>query len=111
MNCTTLKSKEPMALAHKMESYFKKTPPDCSLFSKENFQIPIHKELLYQTQFMRDMVKSVSPDSKIEVICHLLSIVYDLLCITYCFDYVLVDLVYYVLCVMFRYHVLFVMYS
>ena len=73
MNCTTLKSKEPMALAHKMDSYFKKTPPDCSLFSKENFQIPIHKELLYQTSYMRSMVKSLNMDSSsfdlVEVIC------------------------------------------
>ena len=73
MNCTTLKSKEPMALAHKMESYFKKTPPDCSLFSKENFQIPIHKELLYQTSYMRSMVKSLNMDSSsfdlVEVMC------------------------------------------
>ena len=66
-------SKEPMVLVRTMESYFKTTPPDCSLFSKNNYEHPIHKELLYQTKFMRDMVVSVSPDSKIEVICHSLS--------------------------------------
>ena len=66
-------SKEPMVLVRTMESYFKTMPPDCSLYSQNNYEHPIHKELLYQTQFMRDMVVSVSPDSKIEVICHSLS--------------------------------------
>ena len=73
MNCKTLKNKEPMALAHSMDSYFKKTPPDCSLFSKENLQIPIHKELLYQTSYMRSMVKSLNMDTSsfdlVEVMC------------------------------------------
>ena len=66
-------SKEPMILIRTMESYFKTTPPDCSLYSQNNYEHPIHKELLYQTKLMRDMVMSVSPDSKIEVICHSLS--------------------------------------
>ena len=66
-------SKDPMVLVNAMESYFKNTPPDCILYSQENYGVRIHKELLYQTKFMRDMVESVSPDSKIEIICHSLS--------------------------------------
>ena len=66
-------SKDPMALVNTMESYFKSTPPDCNLYSQDNYGVLIHKELLYQTKFMRDMVESVSPDSKIEIICHSLS--------------------------------------
>ena len=66
-------SKESMVLVSAMESYFKNMPPDCSLYSRNNFKVLIHKELLYQTKFMRDMVESVSPDSKIELICHSLS--------------------------------------
>ena len=71
MSCS-LYNKEPMALAENMNSYFKETPPDCNLFSKENCQIPIHKELLYQTSYMRAMVRSVNLGtccSKIEMIC------------------------------------------
>ena len=66
-------NKEPMVLVRTMDSYFRTTPPDCSLYSQNNYEHPIHKELLYQTKFMRDMVVSVSPDSKIEIICHSLS--------------------------------------
>ena len=63
-----LHSKEPMVLVDNMDSYFLSTPPDCSLYSQENDEVLIHKELLYQTNFAREMVKSVGIDSKIEVI-------------------------------------------
>ena len=66
-------NKDPMTLANALESYFIDTPPDCTLYSQDNYGILIHKELLYQTKFMRDMVKSVSTNSNIDVICHLLS--------------------------------------
>jgi uncharacterized protein (UPF0212 family) len=66
-------NKDPMVLVNAMELYFKDKPPDCTLYSQDNYGVLIHKELLYQTPFMRDMVKSVSTDSKIEVICHSLS--------------------------------------
>ena len=68
-----LHSKEPMVLVDNMDSYFLSTPPDCSLYSQENDEVLIHKELLYQTNFAREMVKSVGIDSKIEVICPSLS--------------------------------------
>ena len=64
-----LHSKEPMALTNNMESYFKTIPPDCSLFSEGDHEFQIHKELLYQTRYMREMVKSVSSDSRIKVFC------------------------------------------
>ena len=43
-------NKEPLVLINAMESYFKSTPPDCSLFSDDNYGILIHKELMYQTK-------------------------------------------------------------
>ena len=71
MDCV-LFSKEPLALVNNMDSYFKETNPDCSFFSQDNCEIPIHKELLYQTKFMRSMIKSLNMDSclsKIEIMC------------------------------------------
>ena len=68
MSCI-LYAKEPMVLINNMDTYFKNTPPDCTLFSKNNDEIWVHKELLFQTKYMRDMLKSVITDSKIEVIC------------------------------------------
>ena len=69
----TVYNKEPLVLINAMESYFKSTPPDCSLFSDNNYGILIHKELMYQTKFMREMIGTVGIDSKIEVFCPSLS--------------------------------------
>ena len=66
-------NKEPLVLISAMESYFKSTPPDCSLFSDDNYGILIHKELMYQTKFMREMIRTVGIDSKIELFCPSLS--------------------------------------
>ena len=66
-------NKEPLVLINAMESYFKSTPPDCSLFSDDNYGILIHKELMYQTKFMREIISTVGIDSKIEVFCPSLS--------------------------------------
>ena len=71
-----VKNNEPLALVNSMNSYFKQRPPDCSLFSQYNCEIKIHRELLYQTSYLRDMIKSVNMDyscCKIEIICPLLS--------------------------------------
>ena len=51
-----------MALIKYMERYFKDTTPDIHLFSQDNFEIPIHKELFYQTRLMRSMIKSANFD-------------------------------------------------
>ena len=67
-NCIVI-TKEPLVLCNNMDSYFKNTPPDCSLYSKGNHEISIHKELLYQTKYMREMITNLGFESKIEVIC------------------------------------------
>ena len=57
-----VRNNEPLALVNSMDSYFKQRPPDCSLFSQYNCEIKIHRELLYQTSYLRDMIKSVNMD-------------------------------------------------
>ena len=69
-----LSSQEPMALTNYMETYFKHKTPDINLFSQDNFEIPVHKEVFYQTQLMCSMLKSANFDnccSKASVICPL----------------------------------------
>ena len=65
-----------MALVENMDYYFRQKPPDCSLFSRDGFEFPVHKEVFMQTRFMRRMVKSFSFDScefdsccKMEIMC------------------------------------------
>ena len=68
----TLQNNEPMAVVNNMDLYFKQKPPDCVLVSKEFCKLPIHKELLYQTEFMCKMIKSAGFEnccSSIEIIC------------------------------------------
>ena len=67
-NCIVI-TKEPLVLCNNMDSYFKNTPPDCSLYYKGNHEISIHKELLYQTKYMREMITNLGFESKIEVFC------------------------------------------
>ena len=63
-------NKDPLATVSHMDSYFKQMPPDCSLFSEDGFEIPVHKEVLYQTEFMRQMLRSVNMDyCKIDILC------------------------------------------
>ena len=62
MGTIILSNQEPMALTKYMERYFKDTTPDIHLFSQDNFEIPIHKELFYQTRLMRSMIKSANFD-------------------------------------------------
>ena len=72
MSTIILSNQEPMALTKYMERYFKDTTPDIHLFSQDNFEIPIHKELFYQTRLMRSMIKSANFDyccSKASVLC------------------------------------------
>ena len=73
MGSTVFYNKEPMVLINNMDSYFKEKPPDCSLFSDNSFEFPIHKELFFQTKFMCEMIENVnyleSCCSKIEVLC------------------------------------------
>ena len=41
-----------------METYFKKKPKDCILYSEDGTGFEIHKELFGQTEFMRKLLKS-----------------------------------------------------
>ena len=71
MSCA-LYNQEPMALISYMETYFKHRPPDISLFSEDNFEVLIHKELFYQTQLMCSMIKSTDSEyccSNFTVVC------------------------------------------
>ena len=69
MGCVIF-NKDQLNLAKSMDEYLKSKPPDCSLFSEDGFEFPIHKELLYQTKLMRDMVKNnqLCHCSKIDII-------------------------------------------
>ena len=41
-----------------LDPYFKKKPPDCNLYSEEGSKFRIHKELLSQTNFLREILSS-----------------------------------------------------
>ena len=53
------------------KTYFKTKPRDCILYSKDNAEFKIHKELLGQTEFMREMLKNSKDyyNDKIEILC------------------------------------------
>ena len=63
VKCTTnnvkLINKENLDIVNYIESDLKLQPPDCSLFSEDGFEVPIHKEVLYQTKFLREIVKTM----------------------------------------------------
>ena len=63
-------NKDHLALAKNIEVYLKLKPPDCSLFSSDYEEIPIHKEILYQTRFMQEILKSLDCCCcKVEIFC------------------------------------------
>ena len=69
-------NRDPLVLTKNMCLYFKRIPPDCSFLSEDGAEFLIHKELLYQTKFMRRMLKSANAetrDGKIEIMCPSLS--------------------------------------
>ena len=41
-----------------IESYLKNKPPDCILYSEKGECFKIHKEIFYQTDFMREILNS-----------------------------------------------------
>ena len=41
-----------------VESFLKSKEPDCTLYSEEGMKYNIHKEIFYQTQFMRNIFES-----------------------------------------------------
>ena len=73
MSCL-LFNKDPLAIVTNKDSYFQTMPPDCGIFCEDGFELLIHKELLYQTKFMRRMLKSSNAQKfmdqrKIEILC------------------------------------------
>ena len=52
-------NKETFDIVDYIKSDIKLRPPDCSLFSEDGYEIPIHKEVLYQTKFLREIGKSM----------------------------------------------------
>ena len=71
---STFYNKDPMAVVDNMDSYFKKVPPDCTIYSEDGFEFPIHKELLFQTKLLRHIIKQANRDCcKIEIMCPSLS--------------------------------------
>ena len=66
---------DPSVIIDYMNSYTKLKAPDCSFFTKDGNEIPLHKELLFQTKFMRSLAKSIDYRSqKLEIIFPSLSI-------------------------------------
>ena len=55
---STLYKNDPNIIIEYMKSYLKSKPPDCTLFSKDGFEIPVHKELIYQTKLIPQIIKS-----------------------------------------------------
>ena len=71
---TLLSNKKSQLFVNNIESYFKQTPPDCSLNSEGNFEIRIHKEVLFQTSALCEMIITLNVESKIEIICPFLNL-------------------------------------
>ena len=53
-----------------LDKYLKKKPPDCVLYSEDNTEFQIHKELFGQTDFMREILSSAK-----EQCCGILKVV------------------------------------
>ena len=56
-------NKEPLVLVNHMDSYFKQHTPDCMLLSGDNHEIPVHKEILYQTKYLQSMINCAGFDA------------------------------------------------
>ena len=54
-----------------IESYFKKKETDCIVYSNNGVEFNIHKEVLYQTKFMQNILLSAYHNccGTIEIIC------------------------------------------
>ena len=55
-------------------SYLKDKEPDCDLYSKEGFKFSIHKEMIYPTILMKNILSNSDNfcNEKIEIFCHLI---------------------------------------
>ena len=54
-----------------MESYLKKEEPDCILYSRDGIKFNIHKEILYQTELMKNILQEQNTVccQNIEIFC------------------------------------------
>ena len=43
---------DPMVLVKYMDEYFNTKTPDCSFYSEDGHEIPVHREVLYQTKWV-----------------------------------------------------------
>ena len=43
---------DPMVLVKYMDEYFNTKTPDCSFYSEDGHEIPVHCEVLYQTKWV-----------------------------------------------------------
>ena len=69
MDCV-FHSKDPLVIVKSIGSYYKQSPPDCGLFSEDGYEIPLHKELLFQTKLMCQILKNIDIDCcKITIMC------------------------------------------
>ena len=59
------------AIEDYLDKYLKKKPPDCILYSEDGTEFHIHKELLGQTDFMREILSSSKEKccEIIEILC------------------------------------------
>ena len=70
-----------------LDSYLKKKPADCVLYSEDGSEFKIHKEMLGQTEFLRQILRSAEEQccTMIEIFCpcktedlkHLVQFLYD----------------------------------
>jgi len=84
---TVIKIDRITAFENILDSYFKKKPKDCILYSKDGADVKIHKEVFGQTEFMRNILFSAKEQccGIIEIICpcskeilnHLVNFLYD----------------------------------
>ena len=71
----TFLTKTPNIVVDYMKSYTKIKLPDCSFYTEDGNEIPVHKELLYQTKLMENLIKSLDCCcSKIEIVLPSVSI-------------------------------------
>jgi len=66
-----LKTNIPIGLNAYLKRHLKNKSEDCVLYSKDGAEFKIHKELLVQTKFMREVLKSAKNHCccKLEIIC------------------------------------------
>jgi len=63
-----------MVLVSNLDSYLSLRPPDCSIYSDDGQEFPIHKEILCQTKLMRTVIANARPDG---CCCSKLEFVFD----------------------------------